>query len=413
MTASPKVSIILPTYNRADVLGRAVDSVLRQSFTDWELILIDDGSTDGTAGLLRTLSRDPRIRVLRQANAGVYHARNAGLRAARGRYITFLDSDDEWYPHYLALTAGFLEANPDQMFVTTEFHSHADGLLDQVFDRVLVPRYARRAQELGLRGAAIAQPKDDDYLRVYASSEAVGEWGRSIVHRLGQPAARVYRGRLFEHMRWGYLNWLPVTMLRREALESIGEFSTDTRSAADFRFMALLCKHFRAAMIAVPSAVKHENAPEGKKLACDHLASGAGAHRFEVNKLKFFDELFFSQNPNDPELQVIRRHYELWVGRTALAGGLLPQARQHLRLAMSWRPAFWSASLLWLLASLAPSAGAAATLLRGWELGSRVARRLLTDPTAWSSYGRRLLARLRRQPGSDTLPGDLPRQQAH
>jgi hypothetical protein len=334
------------------------------------------------------------------------------LRAARGAYITFLDSDDEWYPHYLALTAGFLEANPAQMFVTTEFHSHADGLLDQVFDRVLVPRYARRAQELGLRGAAIAQPKDDDYLRVYASSEPVGAWGRAVVHKLGQPAAKVYRGQLFEHMRWGYLNWLPVTMLRREALETIGEFSTDTRSAADFRFMGLLCKHFPAAMIALPSAVKHENAPQGQKLQCDHLASGAGAHRFEVNKLKFFDELFFSQNPNDPELQAIRRHYELWVGRTALAGGLLPQARQHLRLAMSWRPAFWSASLLWLLACLAPSSAAGALALRGWEVGSRIARRLWSDPTAWSSYGRRLLGRPQRQPTRVVVSSALPTEGA-
>jgi hypothetical protein len=411
MTIQPLVSIILPTYNRADVLGRAVDSVRRQTMRDWELILVDDGSTDETAAWLATQD-DQRIRVHRQANAGVYHARNAGLRLATGRYVTFQDSDDEWYPHYLALTTAFLEANPQQMFVTTEFHSHKNGLLDQVFDRVLVPAYAQRASSIGLGHCDIAQPKDDDYLRVYSQREPVGAWGRAIVHRLGQPAAQVYRGQLFQHMRWGYLNWLPITMLRREALEVIGEFSTETRSAADFRFMALLCKHFQAAMIAVPCAVKHENAPAGQKLKCDHLASGAGAHRFELNKLKFFDELFYTPNPKDPELQVIRRHYELWVGRTALAAGLLPAARAHLVRALSWHPAFWPAGLLWLVARLAPTPGIGAALLRTWEVGSRVGHRLISDRSALPAYARRLLGRTKRQPTGATVPGDLPLEKA-
>ena len=190
----------------------------------------------------------------------------------------------------------------------------------------------------------------------------------------------------------------------------IGEFSTETRSAADFRFMALLCKHFQAAMIAVPCAVKHENAPAGQKLKCDHLASGAGAHRFELNKLKFFDELFYTPNPNDPELRVIRRHYELWVGRTALAAGLLPAARAHLVRALSWHPAFWPAALLWLVARLAPTPAIGAALLRTWEVGSRVGHRLLSDRSALPDYARRLLGRPRRQPTGAAVPGDLPRE---
>ncbi|MEY2876335.1 MAG: hypothetical protein RLZZ373_3706, partial [Pseudomonadota bacterium] len=106
----PEVSIILPTFNRVDVIGRAVSSVLRQTFHDWELIVVDDGSTDGTRARLEGL--DPRLRYIGQANQGVYVARNTGLQAARGRYVTFLDSDDEWLPHFLALTTAFLRAHP-------------------------------------------------------------------------------------------------------------------------------------------------------------------------------------------------------------------------------------------------------------------------------------------------------------
>ena len=106
------VSIVLPTYNRRDVLDRALTSVRDQTHDDWELIVVDDGSTDATSSLFT--DRDPRIRYVPQDNAGVYAARNHGLSLALGRYVTFLDSDDEWLPHYLELTTAFLDAFPDE-----------------------------------------------------------------------------------------------------------------------------------------------------------------------------------------------------------------------------------------------------------------------------------------------------------
>ncbi|MCK6427141.1 MAG: glycosyltransferase family 2 protein [Burkholderiaceae bacterium] len=405
--SAPVVSIILPTYNRGDVLPRSVGSVLAQTFADWELIVVDDGSTDASVAWLESLD-EPRIRVLQQANAGVYHARNAGLQQARGRYVTFLDSDDEWLPHYLALTTAFLDAHPGQMFVTTEFYSHNDGVANQVFDRVSIPYYARRARRLGLGHDPIARPHDDPYLSVYSTREPVGAWGEDILRSLGRSEAQVYRGHIFRHMRWGYLNWLPITMLRREALPQIGEFSTATRSAADFRFMALLCRNYPAAMIAVPCAHKHENNVGGRKLKCDHLASGAGAHRFEVNKLRFFDELFFQANPQDRDLAVIRRHYQLWAGRTAVAAGLETPALEYLSQALSWHPAFWSAAVLWLLVRLVPNIRHSAALLRLWTTLTRVAGRIRKDPSALPDYGRRLLARLTQPPARDAAADDLP-----
>ena len=88
----PEVSIILPTYNRADTIMRAIQSILDQTFQDWELFVIDDGSSDRTRQL--DLVVDRRINLIRQENQGVYAARNTGLRASSGRYIAFLDSDD-------------------------------------------------------------------------------------------------------------------------------------------------------------------------------------------------------------------------------------------------------------------------------------------------------------------------------
>ena len=110
------VSIIMPTFNRADTIMRAIRSVQSQTFEDWELIVVDDGSTDNTAA--RIEGCDPRLKLIRQENQGTAGARNTGLCASDGSYIAFLDSDDEWLPHHLTLCVSFLEAFPGEQFVT-------------------------------------------------------------------------------------------------------------------------------------------------------------------------------------------------------------------------------------------------------------------------------------------------------
>ena len=100
----PLVSIITPVYNVEKYLPACVESVLTQTMTDWELILVNDGSTDDSGVLCRMWEkRDTRIRVIEQSNAGVSAARNAGIEASRGRYVLFLDGDDRLRPEALAL----------------------------------------------------------------------------------------------------------------------------------------------------------------------------------------------------------------------------------------------------------------------------------------------------------------------
>lgn len=113
MSTRPIVSIILCTYNRKHLVRRAIASVLRQTFTEWELVIVDDGSTDGSGKILRTAAgRDPRIVTLRHANRGLALSRNAGVAAASGKYITFLDSDDELEPTHLEKRARYLQSHP-------------------------------------------------------------------------------------------------------------------------------------------------------------------------------------------------------------------------------------------------------------------------------------------------------------
>ncbi len=90
------MSVVIPTYNRRDIIHRAIDSVLQQDFKDFELIVVDDGSTDNTSDVLEVYGK--RIRVVCQEHAGVSSARNQGIKSAHGELIAFLDSDDEWLP---------------------------------------------------------------------------------------------------------------------------------------------------------------------------------------------------------------------------------------------------------------------------------------------------------------------------
>ncbi len=106
----PLVSVIIPTYNRKNLLPRALQSVLNQSFTDFELIVVDDGSTDGTSELA---DQFPKIRLLRsELNHGVSHARNRGVAASCAKWTAFLDSDDVWATRKLEQQIKWLDAHP-------------------------------------------------------------------------------------------------------------------------------------------------------------------------------------------------------------------------------------------------------------------------------------------------------------
>ncbi|WP_458189240.1 glycosyltransferase family 2 protein [Haladaptatus sp. NG-WS-4] len=114
MEGGPAVSVVIPTYNREDTLGDAIDSVLGQTYTDFELIIVDDGSTDNTENAVKGYN-DPRLRyVVHEQNMGVSEARNSGIRASNGDYIAFLDSDDRWRPNKLQRQIAALEQKSEE-----------------------------------------------------------------------------------------------------------------------------------------------------------------------------------------------------------------------------------------------------------------------------------------------------------
>ena len=106
-----KISVVMPVYNVEKFVARSIETVLAQSFTDFELILVDDGATDGSLEICRSYD-DPRIRIVRQANRGLAGARNTGIRHCIGEYVALLDSDDLWHPDKLLRHIQHLDRSP-------------------------------------------------------------------------------------------------------------------------------------------------------------------------------------------------------------------------------------------------------------------------------------------------------------
>lgn len=117
MNNAPRITVVIPAYNAAWCVRRAIDSVLAQSWSDYELVVVDDGSTDDTADVLAAYGA--QIKVVRQTNAGLSAARNAGIKAAAGEWVAFLDADDWWLPEKLAAQMALIAREPDIGFCST------------------------------------------------------------------------------------------------------------------------------------------------------------------------------------------------------------------------------------------------------------------------------------------------------
>jgi hypothetical protein len=173
-----QVSVIVPLYNKAATIERTLASIQAQTLPDFEVIVIDDGSTDGSGALVANWP-DARVRVIRQANAGPGRARNKGLAEARGRYVAFLDADDEWLPEFLSRGIASLENHgPEVACVSSGYYQDPGG-------RLMHALWQKRGLREGVyQIAANSSPRFAVHLLAYmcpwntiARIEAVRRWG--------------------------------------------------------------------------------------------------------------------------------------------------------------------------------------------------------------------------------------------
>lgn len=262
MADIPETSVIIPTWNRRDLVARAIDSVLAQTRAVDEIIVVDDGSTDGTGEYLAD-RYGKRVFHVHQDNAGVSAARNRGLALARGRYLALLDSDDEWLPEKTARQVEFLEAHPDiGMALCNVLRVNPDGSLIDVFDRRLQVPADGPALHWVLRDPALA----------------------------------------------------PLSVLmRREVYETVGGFDEELRTAEDLDFHLRVAARWPIGVVAEPLA----RALRGH----DGLSALASTEDDYVRVMERAAEAAIGQVPEDVRRQALATAYVknaescIWRGR--------------------------------------------------------------------------------------------------
>ncbi|MFQ3665212.1 MAG: glycosyltransferase family 2 protein [Sphingomonadaceae bacterium] len=175
------VSVLVPVYNRAALLPLCVHSVLGQTYSNLELLVIDDGSSDATAEVAQELAAsDPRMHVIRQPrNLGVAHARNTGLEAARGRFVAYLDSDDRWLPAKLERQVAALSSDPACLCFTGFRRFREDP--EVVGAQVRVParinhRTLLRTNVVATSSNMVDRAKTGDYRHIVIGSDDYATW---------------------------------------------------------------------------------------------------------------------------------------------------------------------------------------------------------------------------------------------
>lgn len=117
------ISIVIPLYNKEQTIINTLNSVFKQTYSNFEIVIINDGSTDNSVKIINQNFDDARIRIINQKNAGVSAARNKGIEESRGEWISFLDGDDEWLPNYLEEVQKAIEKYPNNSIIITGRYS--------------------------------------------------------------------------------------------------------------------------------------------------------------------------------------------------------------------------------------------------------------------------------------------------
>ncbi len=225
--SSPLVSVVIPTFNRAYCLRRAIDSTLNQTHHNVEVIVVDDGSTDKTRELVRsTYSTEGRVRYVHQENAGVSAARNHGFALATGEFISLLDSDDEWLPWKLAAQLACLGFVPDAGMIWTDMD--AVGPDGTMFKQKYLKSMYGAYQRLGSR-AIFDRQWDLGDIMPDGPVELRG--------------VRLFTGDIFSEMVLGNLVHTSTVLLRRDRLERVKGFRPDLKfTGEDYDFHLRTCR---------------------------------------------------------------------------------------------------------------------------------------------------------------------------
>ncbi|WP_207478027.1 glycosyltransferase family 2 protein [Arenibaculum pallidiluteum] len=337
------VSVIIPTYNRADTLTRAVDSALNQTHRAVEAIVVDDGSTDATAAVMeRRYGAEPRVRFMRQDNAGAPAARNRAMRAASGDYLAFLDSDDVWKPWKLELQLACFRAFPEAGMVWTDMEA-----IDPA-GRAWDPRHLRTMYADSYRWFTREQlfPK--------RATLGGGPWDAA-------GPAEAWCGEIYSPMIMGNLVHTPTVLLRRDRFEKVGFFDEGLKVAGeDYEYHLRTTREGPVAYVDLPTIEYQTGVP------------GAISHRSRAMAAAFLGTLTRTLGRDRHRIDLppwmlreVFRRAHAWNAEEAVAAGDIAEARRHYLKSLAHGP--WQPRAYAQLALCAMPPGIADTLRGVWH----------------------------------------------
>jgi glycosyltransferase involved in cell wall biosynthesis len=333
------ITVIVPTFNRADRLREAVESVLAQPLAELEVLVVDDGSTDDTAAVITSLQeRDSRVVCLSQANQGVAAARNHGLDRARGDLIAFLDSDDRWSPDKLPFQLACLERVPEAGMIWTDMVGIDPGgsVIPGYSLRDLLP-YRFGLDELFARRIPLSELPDTPPPWRDGGLYVGDIYGKALLGNLVLPSS---------------------VLMTRARLERVGRFDQRLAVAGeDFDFFLRVCREGPVAFADVPTVSYRM----GHADQLTHPSRGLYMARNYVRTL----EQAIARDPDrvdvpEPMLAQARGYGHAWTAQGYLAIGDRRSARRHLRLALGL-----GSTRAWALATLALLPGEVAAFFIG------------------------------------------------
>jgi len=309
----PLVSVVIPTFNRATLLCRAVDSALGQTHPNMEVVLVDDGSTDDTPSVVQShYGNEARVKYIRVANGGVSKARNIGIAAATGDFVGFLDSDDYWLPWKTELQLRCLQLAPHAGMIWSDMDA-VNGAGEVVHERYLRKMYTAHA-ELVAEGIPLFTD-----VRTMSARE-LGIPGLETDFALGQ-------GTIFSQMIIGSVVHTSTTLLRRERLNKVRGFREDLKvSGEDYDFHLRTCREGPVAFADIPTI----GYTVGRS---DQLTAAAYVVHIAQNSLRTLEPILAESRhliklpPKRVDRVLAGKH--AWVAKELLELGRRKEARSH------------------------------------------------------------------------------------
>jgi glycosyltransferase involved in cell wall biosynthesis len=319
------VSVVIPTYNRAETIERAVNSALSQNYPLVEVIVIDDGSQDDTNDrIAKQYGDDERVRYFRTANGGVCAARNRGLKEVRGEFVAMLDSDDYWLAGKLALQIGILETHPELSMVWSDMDA-----IDEM-------------------GRVVAQR----YLRVMYASYRYFPSPRDLFETEWKTAGNIpyYIGHIAKALVIGNLVHTSTVVARTECIFEAGEYDQSVHPSEDQDYYYRVCLTGPVALI--DAVTIHYQIG-----AADAASGEARFYEVATSSMKVFNRLRERTDKNSRLSQELMDQKEAylyrWLGRASFHKGKIADARRYLKKRLMRIP-FDKTSSLYLLLTYMP-----------------------------------------------------------